>query len=241
LIATRMNRINAFRKLLAAAVPALVAAGALVSAADNQYQVKATHPRLIVEDVAAMARRCMGPLTTDFRVVKERADAAVRRGSVEFISNRWSVPEDLMNCGLTYLVERELGHECQPYAELIAKQWADGQIISNRDGSHFGYHALAYDWIYDALTPEQRVLYGERCSRLFSSLTPGLKKTGKSSCMLHDPDAQALLAAVATSLAVALSASAAEDVFAVKWLIVSQIAGEPGTSANASVSVPLHP
>jgi len=125
------------------------------------YQVKASHPRLLVEDVAAMARRCSGPLAEDYRIVKERADAAVKRGGVEFISNRWSIPEDLMNCGLSYLVERELGHECDKYAAVIVKQWGDGKIISNRQGSHFGYHALAYDFIYDALTPEQRVLYGE--------------------------------------------------------------------------------
>jgi len=108
-----------------------------------------------------MARRCAGPLAEDYRIVKERADAAVRRGSLEFISNRWSIPEDLMNCGLAYLVERELGHESRPYADVIVKQWGDGAIISNREDSHFGYHALAYDWIYDALTPEQRVRYGE--------------------------------------------------------------------------------
>jgi len=62
---------------------------------------------------------------------------------------------------LTYLVERELGHERRPYADVIIKQWGDGTIISNRESSHFGYHALAYDWIYDALTAEQRVRYGD--------------------------------------------------------------------------------
>jgi len=108
-----------------------------------------------------MARRCAGPLAGDYRVVKDRADAAVRRGGIEFITNPWSIPEDLMNCGLACLVERELGHESRPYADVILKQWGDGRIISNREGSHFGYHALAYDWIYDALTPEQRVRYGE--------------------------------------------------------------------------------
>ena len=108
-----------------------------------------------------MARRCTGPLAEDYRVVKQRADAAVRRGGIEFISNAWSIPEDLMNCGLTYLVERELGHERRPYADVIIKQWGDGTIISNRESSHFGYHALAYDWIYDALTAEQRVRYGD--------------------------------------------------------------------------------
>jgi hypothetical protein len=121
--------------------------------AEDHYQVKPDHPRLIVEDVRAMARRCVGPLAEDYKVVKDRADAAVRRGDIEFISNRWAIPEDLMNCGLAYLVERELGHESRPYAEVILKQWGDGGIVSNRDGSHFGYHALAYDWISDALTP----------------------------------------------------------------------------------------
>ncbi|MGO8678114.1 MAG: hypothetical protein ACLQVX_19905 [Limisphaerales bacterium] len=132
-----------------------------LDAPDDPYRVKTGHPRLIIEDVAAMARRCAGPLAEDYRVVKARADAAVRRGGIEFIRNPWSVPEDLMNCGLVYLVERELGHESRPYADVILSQWGDGRIISNREGSHFGYHALAYDWIYDALTPEQRVLYGE--------------------------------------------------------------------------------
>lgn len=134
---------------------------ALGAAAPESYAVKTSHPRLLVEDVAAMTTHCTGPLAEDYQIVKERADDAVQRGGLQYISNPWSLPEDLMNCGLTYLVERELGHDCQKYADVIVKQWGDGTIISNREGSHFGYHALAYDWIYDALTPEQRVQYGE--------------------------------------------------------------------------------
>ena len=125
------------------------------------YQVRTNHPRLLIEDVRGMARRCEGPLADDYRVVKQRADAAVRRGGIEFISNAWSIPEDLMNCGLAWLVERELGHEHRRYADVIIRQWGDGRLIANRQGSHFGYHALAYDWIYDALSPEQRVRYGD--------------------------------------------------------------------------------
>ena len=131
------------------------------SRAAEPFQVKPAHPRLLVEDAQTMARRCTGPLAEDYRVVKERADAAVKRGGLEFIGNRWAVPEDLMNCGLAYLVERELGRDGAPYAAVIVKQWGDGRLISDPAGSHFGYHALAYDWIYDALTPEQRVRYGE--------------------------------------------------------------------------------
>jgi len=150
-----------FKPLLRAWLVALLHWATFAGAAEATYSVKASHPRLIIEDVPAVARRCVGPLAEDYRVVKERADAAVRRGGIEFISNRWSIPEDLMNCGLAYLVERQLGHECRPYADVIIKQWGDGSMISNREGSHFGYHALAYDWIYDALTPEQRVRYGD--------------------------------------------------------------------------------
>ncbi len=139
----------------------LLSAAALAARAEETYQVRTSHPRLIVEDVAAMARRCTGPLAEDYRLVKERADAAVKRGGIEFVTNPWSIPEDLMNCGLAYLIERELGHESRQYADVIVKQWGDGGIIANREGSHFGYHALAYDWIYDALTPEQRVRYGD--------------------------------------------------------------------------------
>ncbi len=108
-----------------------------------------------------MARRCAGPLAEDYRIIKERADAAVQRGSIGFIANGWAIPEDLMNCGLAYLVERQLGRESRRYADVIIRQWGDGRIISRREGSHFGYHALAYDWIHDALTTEQRLLYGD--------------------------------------------------------------------------------
>jgi hypothetical protein len=65
-----------------------------------------------------------------------------------------------MNCGLAYLVEREAGRPHQQYADLIRKVWGDGTIIANPEGSAFGYHALAYDWIYDALSAAERQRYG---------------------------------------------------------------------------------
>jgi hypothetical protein len=125
------------------------------------FQVKTAHPRLLIEDVQELARRCDGPLAADYAIIKQRADAAVQRGGIQYITNAWSIPEDLMNCGLAYLVERARGYNARPYAEVIIKQWGDGSLIANRQGSAFGYHALAYDWIYDALTPEQRVQFGD--------------------------------------------------------------------------------
>ncbi|MCK4602209.1 MAG: hypothetical protein KAU28_07065, partial [Phycisphaerae bacterium] len=132
-----------------------------VSFAKAAYHIKATHPRLFIEDVKELAERCDGPLAGDYQVVKQRADNAVRAGRIQFISNPWSIPEDLMNCGIAYLVERHKGRDAQKYADVIIKQWGDGSLISNPQGSHFGYHALAYDWIFDALTQQQRVQFGQ--------------------------------------------------------------------------------
>ena len=52
------------------------------------------------------------------------------------------------------------GQPCRQYADLIRRVWGDGGIIANPGGAAFGYHALACDWIYDALLPEERQRYG---------------------------------------------------------------------------------
>jgi hypothetical protein len=132
-----------------------------VSFGQTVYQVKTAHPRLFIKDVQELAQRCDGPLADDYKIVKQRADAAVQRGGIQYITNAWSIPEDLMNCGIAYLIERQRGRDARRYVDVIIRQWGDGTLISNRRGSHFGYHAIAYDWIYDALTPEQRVRFGE--------------------------------------------------------------------------------
>jgi hypothetical protein len=130
------------------------------SLAQGTYQIKAAHPRLFIENVHELAARCDGQLAEDYQIIKQRADNIVKAGRIRALSNAWSIPEDLMNCGIAYLVEREKGHDAQQYADVIIKEWGDGSIISNPKGSHFGYHAIAYDWIFDALKPEQRVQFG---------------------------------------------------------------------------------
>lgn len=139
----------------------LCAVAPQVGAAEDAYRVKSSHPRILIADVKEMARRCDGPLAEDYRRVKQQADAAVKRGVVEGIANGWRVPEDILCCGLAYLVEREHGREHRPYADLILRQWGNGAIISNPKGSTFGYHAIAYDWIYDALSPQERKTFGD--------------------------------------------------------------------------------
>ncbi len=125
------------------------------------YVVRKEHPRLLLDDVKAVARRCDGPLADDYKIVRQRADRALR-GGVEYIHNKWAIPEDLMNLGLAYLVERERGDpNASRFAEAVVRQWGDGRMLQAKEGTAFGYHALAYDWIYDALTPEQRKGYGD--------------------------------------------------------------------------------
>ena len=53
---------NLFPGLLRAALAGFLSSALLAAAAEDSYRIKANHPRLIVEDVPAMAQRCLGPL-----------------------------------------------------------------------------------------------------------------------------------------------------------------------------------
>jgi hypothetical protein len=152
---------------LFALAAALHGSGGCAAAEVTAYTVSPDHPRLFVtkSGLRDLAQRCAGPLAEDYRMLKAAADAAVARGNIPALTNRWAIPVDLMNCGLAYLVEREAKRPHRQYAALITKVWGDGSILSNPAGSVFGYHALAYDWIYDALSPEERRRYGEALGR----------------------------------------------------------------------------
>ena len=76
------------------------------------------------------------------------------------LDNRFRTPLEQLCLGITYLVERELGHDGAPYAEAIKQHWKDGQVLSLDGSGHFGYHALVFDWIYDAMTQEERTRFG---------------------------------------------------------------------------------
>lgn len=151
-----MPRLPRFLVLLAFALPALP------SLAAPDYSVVESHPRIFITraGLPALAARCAGPLAADYARLKADADNALRTGSIRWLGNKWAVPSDLLACGLAYLVERQAGRAHRAYADVIIKAWGDGTLIANRNGSAFGYHAIAYDWIYDALTAEQRTLYG---------------------------------------------------------------------------------
>lgn len=146
-------------RLLAFIACALLAS---VSTAAPAYTVIESHPRIFITqpELPSLALRCSGPLAADYARLKADADAAVRSGTIRWIGNKWAVPSDLLACGLAYLVERQAGRPHRAYADVIIKAWDDGRMIANRNGSAFGYHAIAYDWIYDALTDGQRTRYG---------------------------------------------------------------------------------
>jgi len=125
----------------------------------DSYTVRKEHPRLLIEDAKVLVERTAGPLADDYKVVRDRADGA--RNPRDLATNGWGTPESLMDCALAACVERAAGRDAKKHVELILKHWGDGSVISNQKGSQFGFHALAYDWIFDSLTAEQRVRYGD--------------------------------------------------------------------------------
>ncbi len=129
----------------------------------GDYRITAEHPRIFITKpgLPALARRCAASLKDDYDMLKRQADEAVARGSIRFLNNKWAVPDDLMACALVYLVERQSGAQADPYAELIIRTWGDGRMLLNRDNCAFGYHAIAYDWIFDAMSPAQRKTFGD--------------------------------------------------------------------------------
>ena len=144
--------------MTAVAFLALAAAGL-----QEGYEVRKGHPRLLIDDLPAVVGRVKGPLAEDYDHVKRRADAASRKGPAELRTNGWGHPINLLNCGLAFLVERERGGDGKKYVDVIRRHWDGGALIPNRtsrERCQFGYHALAYDWIYDALTPGERRRYG---------------------------------------------------------------------------------
>lgn len=133
----------------------------VASLCQDGYQVHQDHPRLFIDNPKAVVSRVQGPMAPDYRQVLERADAAVRRGGRDLGTNGWGSPDALMDCALAACIEKAAGRDGKRYADVVVDHWGDGSIISNRKGSQFGFHALAYDWIYEFLSPEQRVRYGD--------------------------------------------------------------------------------
>ncbi len=148
-------------RILSTIALALCSIGLLKAA--EPYTVNKSHPRILLnrDGVKELAKHCRGPLKEEYAELKSNADRAVKTGQINFIDNKWATPADLMACGMCYLVERELGNpDAQKYVGPITECWGDGSRITNKENSAFGYHALVYDWIYDALSERDRQKFG---------------------------------------------------------------------------------
>jgi len=116
------------------------------------------HPRVMItpELVKEMAQKVKGPFAEEYRVMLETAKQGPR-----FMENSWSIPGAFMESGLAYLIERELGRDGRPYAERILAMWRQPKWQKPGLARHFGWQGLLYDWIYDAMTPQERLKFGQ--------------------------------------------------------------------------------
>ncbi len=124
------------------------------------------HPRILIskEHLPILARNAEGPLKQEYKLIKEQADHIVEQG-LERVQNRFAPPIGLVCCGISYLIERELGKDSEKYATAIKKYWGDGQVLNLDGDGFFGYHGMLYDWIYDALSTEERKKYGDQLGK----------------------------------------------------------------------------
>jgi len=137
----------------------------------NAYQLR-QHPRILIsrENLPALAGRAEGALAAEYRKIKAEADQAVSAG-VKNLESRFSYPLDLVSLGICYLIERECGGVSDKYAEAVKKFWGDGRVLDLDGEGAFGYYALVYDWIYDALTAAERKTYGDMLGRWLKHYT----------------------------------------------------------------------
>ena len=143
----------------------LLVTGILFHSVATAYNLN-EHPRILISKahLPVLARNAEGPLENEYKLIKEQADHVVEQG-LERVQNRFAPPIGLVCCGISYLVERELGKDSEKYSTAIKKYWGDGQVLNLDGDGFFGYHGMLYDWIYDALTAEERKKFGDQLGK----------------------------------------------------------------------------
>lgn len=149
----------------------LLVTATVVSAADapspgtstrspEPYTLRTGHPRVFAdaESFRRIAARCGkdGPMETSYKTMIKSLDLPMDP-KTGYYPRAWTGP----NFGFAYQIEKNLGRDGSRFVRHIKEAcWkADGSGI---DGLDFGWDAILYDWVYDALTPEERTLYGNR-------------------------------------------------------------------------------
>ncbi len=133
-----------------------IAGGAPGSA--QEIPLPPSHPRVMLtpELIQEIARKVSGPFAEEYKTLLETAGKGVDQ-----LDNQWSIPGAFMEVGLAYLVERQLGRDGKPFAEKVLANWRQPQWQQPGLTRHFGWQGLLYDWIHDAMTPDERVKFGE--------------------------------------------------------------------------------
>jgi hypothetical protein len=140
------------------------------SSASAEYEL-VDHPRIFItkQTLPLLAERVYGSgtLADDYALMKQEADYFVERGVLKKPDSQWHAPYELVCAGICYLVERERGNEnADAYAQAVIDYWTNahslgaGLILSNLGNGHFGYYGMVYDWIYDAMSQEERETFG---------------------------------------------------------------------------------
>jgi len=158
----------------------LLVASTVVSAADapspntltpppGQYTLRPGHPRIFAdaESFRRIAARCGkdGLMESSYKAMVNMLDPRMNPKNA-YYPRSYCGPL----FGFAYRIETDSGRDGSRFLRHIKDVlWkADGSGI---DGMDFGWDAIMYDWVHDALTREERTLYGNRIGRFLRNYT----------------------------------------------------------------------
>lgn len=124
----------------------------------DAYELR-EHPRIFMGPARTLAARAAGPLRGTYEEIKTIADRGVA-GGIPKRRNAFETPLELLSAGICHRVERAAGRDGKRYADAVKAFWGDGAILAREADGPFGYDAMVYDWIYDSLTPAERIRFG---------------------------------------------------------------------------------
>jgi hypothetical protein len=167
----------------------------VLAATVSAVEVKAGHPRIFLtkEEIPALVERCKpgGPVAEEYAAIKQLIDSAI-------VEKRAVNGAGLPSLCIVYQVEKARGADARKYVDYLTKglwgtdgkgggsslqpgrQWypeGTGTILDGfmgGNGCWFAWDAMTYDWFFDALTPDERSLYGDLIGRWLHSFM-GLK------------------------------------------------------------------
>jgi hypothetical protein len=134
------------------------------------YQVRSGHPRLFFDQamLADLAKRCDAGGCFQASYENMKKGLAIRQMNPKSAYFPGSGSAEL-HIALACLIEQQLGRDGGRYLDHIkTRLWkADGAGID----VNFGWDAIAYDWLFSTLTPEERKCYGDRLGKCLRHYT----------------------------------------------------------------------